>query len=1115
MEEQYDYSRHKYCIILVFGYNAIASDIVAIKNIVIEKEEVKRSQSKKTNVASLLYQTTTETVIASGELIEDSEGFPEGVIHIPNIFSELKRNYSNDRPNSHTHGVRYKNFLQEAINVLQGIPREWKEAKKCLDTDFYYAVIIPSNWEYETREEFFRPLLIKAGLIHEDDGQGRVVFFSNIEPIFRYIQEDHDILGDVEMKLGDQYVICTLDYQGTFCVNLELVSVQYHNSTVIESKWLPQSLKQVQFTIPFESRDLRSPLIAYLEKLCGNTIPSEIIEALLVIVSELSKDRKLDIVPSFFKPFHRLKNLYTEQYGLKESEIDDIQSITNVDIYKNVNGFTDNIFNYQMDILLQGTSNTKTRSMVIFDTEQVRDRCFSGILLNLIERWSETYREQKKSYGLIAKGEAFNYSRLQSSGILDLIAYQMQVFNIRRAPVILSNNTAIEHSKRFSKSTILINIDMLPTQTNTIVTYLDENMQAKQTKTFDCNMKPLDSFITYSKLEHRPILYINNSLKLLLENIFGDYLKLFSTSNRLSITRETLWSSVSTLLVRVSRKMPKSLLSNYYRIKSSANWRKEIRNVFVSSNPNLHKKLIRNVEMNDFLTSNDESCSANINLFTTSDPGYIFFFMITYLSIFNKLLEDKLEHNVGSKWKSNSIWCGVFIDKSLLDIVFGSIKNLEKSFFACGILQKGNNLRRAKFCTRGEEILPAIQQKLIDLEFKMKSYFVVAQVFSKHIQLTLHQVVILASSEENAATIVIQDDILDIDDVYDSLCKPLWKTIQSNTQVNYCAIHNDRYNAQHDLYTFQAYSDISQNLKLCVVKLLEMNKASVDMNSKIHLSISNKCTCSISVSLRDCIEVALVSVIENMATVIAASLTNKRLYGKYAANYIFVFGDPFNVFYGSVIHTIYTMLMQKTIDDAVQFKEKDTITFALGESLYQLLKPVTHTKPHMLEHFITGKLCRVSSETYALRVKESHTGLHIPFSRINRNGDIKNNLYEDGNYLVFIQKGKPVSTSIFAIQLQEHIDIFTLDIIQAADNSEAVVTKKYSVLDSNADGSKYRLRTNKYRGSISTIVMECKQIKYDLSLKLLRECSILYHDSRRIPLYDSLNIIEPLTLAYI
>lgn len=219
----------------------------------------------------------------------NSKGLQEGVIHIPNIFSELKSSYFNNGPKSYIHDLRYRKFLQEAIIILQKIQCDWEHEKKCSYMDFYYTTIIPADWDYEIREEFVRPLFVKAGLIHENDGRGRLVFFSKIEPIFYSMQEDPNILRGVEIKPGDQYILCTLDYHNTLCVNLVLISAQYPAFTVAESKWVPQLLKQVQFKIPIKSTGLRLSLITYLKERCHTTVPPEVVDAMLVKVRQLSK----------------------------------------------------------------------------------------------------------------------------------------------------------------------------------------------------------------------------------------------------------------------------------------------------------------------------------------------------------------------------------------------------------------------------------------------------------------------------------------------------------------------------------------------------------------------------------------------------------------------------------------------------------------------------------------------------------------------------------------------------------------------------------------------------------------------------------------------------------
>ncbi|KAG2195790.1 hypothetical protein INT47_005767 [Mucor saturninus] len=415
--------------------------------------------------------------------------------------------------------------------------------------------------------------------------------------------------------------------------------------------------------------------------------------------------------------------------------------------------------------------------------------------------------------------ELFDYDARQNA-TKQLLGYQTEEFHVRRSPVILPKETTMEEPKSCLKPIIFINIDISPTQIQTVYTYLDKGSQVGQKQIFECNMRPLNSFIMQSQLYQRPILRISNRLKLGLEKIFGDYLQLYSSYRR-NVKKRTLLNQVSKLLGRAFRNMRKRrILSKFKWIKSSRNRQKEIRKLFVSSNPNLFEQLTANFDIGDLFASKDKFGDADRESFTTCHPGYMYFFMITYLHCLNKQIEGKLESNVGSNWQANNIWYAVSIDKKLLDTVFGPIKNLEKSFFASGILGKDDELRKARFCTRGEEVLPAIQQTYQHLEFRLKSYFVVAQISSKHIQLSLHQVVKLVSPGEDPASIIIQDKILHIDDVYDPLCKSILESLQVNCHVDYCTTHKDEEDTQYDFQSLEIYSNIYRNLKPCVIELV-------------------------------------------------------------------------------------------------------------------------------------------------------------------------------------------------------------------------------------------------------------------------------------------------------
>ncbi|KAI7893681.1 uncharacterized protein EV154DRAFT_501185 [Mucor mucedo] len=301
------------------------------------------------------------------------------------------------------------------------------------------------------------------------------------------------------------------------------------------------------------------------------------------------------------------------------------------------------------------------------------------------------------------------------------------------------------------------------------------------------------------------------------------------------------------------------------------------------------------------------------------------------------------------------------------------------------------------------------------MNLKMKSYFVVAQIFPQYVQLTLHQTVKLASSEEDAATILIEDKIVYFDDVYDELCQNIWKNMQYNCQIDYCITHKGKKNEEFDFGSFQAYRVIRQTLMQQIAELLKNDGSNLDMDLCTKLNINNNCTCLVRISLRLITEISLQPVIKRIVTTIAGSLTNYDLFGNYKTDYLFVLGDPFNLSYNSPFYTVYTTIIQRAMDDGIQSKGKDTQAFVMKDSLSQLLDMFKMIKPHMFGRFINGTLCQVPNNTYGVRLYSQRC---YPFSRVNRNGDIKNDVEGQGDYLIFIEKGKPLSTTGTMIKIK-------------------------------------------------------------------------------------------------
>lgn len=198
------------------------------------------------------------------------------------MFNELNNIYRKSQKPRYRYTVQDLAVPREAIKLLQRTVDYWNEKINGSTMDFYYVFILPTKWDYNTREESIRPLFVEAGIIHKDDGKDRLIFFTELEATFRSMQEENYGMTSLEMKLGDQFVLCTVDLREKgFKVNLELVSVQYPSLTATNSSYVPQLLKAVQFMIPFSSEKFRSSLMSCLKERCNIIMCPESIERML------------------------------------------------------------------------------------------------------------------------------------------------------------------------------------------------------------------------------------------------------------------------------------------------------------------------------------------------------------------------------------------------------------------------------------------------------------------------------------------------------------------------------------------------------------------------------------------------------------------------------------------------------------------------------------------------------------------------------------------------------------------------------------------------------------------------------------------------------------------
>ncbi|KAI7887571.1 uncharacterized protein EV154DRAFT_484952 [Mucor mucedo] len=392
--------------------------------------------------------------------------------YTPNIFSELHDIYLGTQ----NYNVHNNLTEQEAIHLLQQQVDIWKEKLHCSDGDLYFAFTTPGNWCHETRENFFRPLTMKANLIHKDDGQGRLIFLTELEATFRYIQtcknryRNETVFSKLGMKNGKEYIIYRISVRESEAiivadVNLEIVSARYLALDSADSNYIPQSLKEATFSLPFIWKEAQSSLTSFMIKRYN-----------IMLSSDVGRDSSIDIHRVFIVPVipSLQEILDKEQCFLDEAQIHVIQSLSIGELLDNAFNSAKTLFFLQMDDILEGMNNAKERSMIILTVDNRNDSYRDqSAIINIFCIWVEKYKTYLKNSVKVYMTE-YNFSfnvKLEEYALFD--------------PIILPSNASKELPECSSKSVYLLNIDISPTQLRSAVTYFDENRLVKQINTIE------------------------------------------------------------------------------------------------------------------------------------------------------------------------------------------------------------------------------------------------------------------------------------------------------------------------------------------------------------------------------------------------------------------------------------------------------------------------------------------------------------------------------------------------------------------------------------------------------------------------------------------------------
>ncbi|GAA5815490.1 hypothetical protein MFLAVUS_009002 [Mucor flavus] len=224
----------------------------------------------------------------------------------------------------------------------------------------------------------------------------------------------------------------------------------------------------------------------------------------------------------------------------------------------------------------------------------------------------------------------------------------------------------------------------------------------------------------------------------------------------------------------------------------------------------------------------------------------------------------------------------VSIEAMLLNNTTGTKDNLRDIIFASGLVPKDDNFKKLRIITQGERILPEFKK------FTPRSYFLLCQLHEYYVQLSLHQVVTNPTSEEKEQeSSIVQDEMMSIPNIYDSLRASMWHNlVQDSSLIELCQIHNTSDgNNIFGLFSSKLKTEFFANLKGHIsnnVRAILQNNPGVQSKFGTNaVKLNNSCNCKVRLTTADIIDVPFTPVLQDIACILSGSLLNKEFFGNY------------------------------------------------------------------------------------------------------------------------------------------------------------------------------------------------------------------------------------------
>ncbi|GAA5798335.1 hypothetical protein HPULCUR_003737 [Helicostylum pulchrum] len=788
-------------------------------------------------------------------------------------------------------------FLMKAVSDYLPLALEYIIDEIDLETEsldlFHYAFIVPSEWEEEIREDIIRPLFVQSGLISNEDHQDRLLFFSDIESIFY----NHSF------ERGENTILCRLSLdEGKVIVKFDLIQTSSTLYNFPNASLFPKVMKSSSVTVIADDIEDRIAEFLRTNLFYVATDDDRVLKPLKRFLKgklvPFDEDRIIKAImeqmdSSLLPTLDEPWVRFRNEWMLTENQKIFIASISPLSVNAEISSF---LFGYLKDIV----SNNFTKSYKFLLAKDIYFEPYNTFeQVNL--KWLEYILE---------------YNRRSLNSIVTSVApWESDIvpkFLLRGAGIGIFE--AIQHSDMYCKPLII--------QSEDLSTSSSVFLNSKPDVIVNLDISLGSTLLTYSLLNKDGLTQqILDHNDLIADNLppLGRFYT-FSNAITLNVKEQYLLGDLADFTADDSISIKKDLL--------------------------FEMKALLNKEL-----SNGEA------LISTYKPKYINAFVLMYMIYIKEEILNKLPDHLISDHTDTKIGYAISIEAMLLNNTVGTKNSLQDIIYASGLVPKDDDSKKLRITTQGERILPAIQKSL-KLELSLKSYFLVCQLHEDYVQLSLHQVVTTPSSEEEEQeSIIVQDETLDIPNIYNSLCTSMWENlVQDSSLIELCEMHiTSDYNKILDLLSSKTKTELFANLKSHISdNVLQNNLGTQSTTGTNAVKLNSSCNCKVRLPTADIIDVSFTPVLQDIACTLSASLLNKKLFGNYVnIDYMFSFirfsSNP-------QLQYAFSKILEKEADDFNLELGIDTSCLLVPELFSQLLQPVISQQPLYYKDFEIGAL---------------------------------------------------------------------------------------------------------------------------------------------------------------